>query len=389
MTELLAKLFVKNRKNTKDPLVRSAYGMLGSITGIILNLILFASKFTIGTLCGSIAITADATNNLSDAGSQIVSLISFRIAAKPADSEHPFGHARIEYVSSMIISFFILFIGFETLRESISKIINPAPPEKSYAAIVVLLLSIGIKLWLGFFNRKIGKRIESSVMTATSADCFSDCLSTTAILIATLIAILFPSFRVNLDAYMGVIVAILILLAGVKILNETKNAILGEAPADEVVQTINEVVAKYPDALGVHDLLVHNYGPGHTIATFHVEVDGKSDVFRLHDMVDLIEQQLYREHKILTTIHMDPIETDNEEVTRLRNMVAEAVKAIDSRILIHDFRFVPGETHTNLIFDVAVPFDIKKSEEQIRREVATEISKIHPSYFTVVTVDRI
>lgn len=389
MTDLLARIFVKDRKNTTDPVVRSAYGMLGSITGILLNLVLFASKFIIGMLCGSVAISADAINNLSDAGSQIVSLISFRIAAKPADSEHPFGHARIEYVSSMIISFLILFIGFETLRESISKIITPEPPEKSYAAIIVLVLSIGIKLWLGFFNRKIGNRIDSSVMNAASADCFSDCLSTGAILIATLIAILFPSLNLNLDAYMGVIVAILILVAGARILNETKNSILGEAPADEVVKTINDLVAEYPDALGMHDLTVHNYGPGHTIATFHVEVDGSRDIFVIHDMVDLIEQRLRREHKILATVHMDPIETNNEEISRLRDLVAAAVKNIDARILIHDFRFVPGETHTNLIFDVAVPFDIKKTEDQIRCEVSTEISKIDPSYFAVVTVDRV
>ena len=388
MTELLSRLFIKDHKNVKEPSVRSAYGMLASITGILLNLLLFVSKFTIGTLCGSVAITADATNNLSDAGSQIISLISFRIAAKPADSEHPFGHARIEYVSSMIISFLILLIGIEMLKESIAKIISPEPPEKSVAAIVVLLLSIGVKLWLGFFNRRIGKRIDSSVMRATAADCFSDCLATSAILAVTVVSLLFPSLGINLDAIMGVIVAVLILIAGARILNDTKNAILGEAPADETVNAINEVVSQFPVALGVHDLTVHNYGPGHTIATFHVEVDGNEDVFLIHDAIDLIEQRLRSEHRIEATVHMDPIQTDNEEVSRLRELVAEAVKRIDERILIHDFRFVPGETHTNLIFDVAVPFALKMSEEEIRRAVANEISRLDASYRAVVTVDR-
>jgi cation diffusion facilitator family transporter len=389
MTELFSRLFIKDHRNVTNPAVRSAYGTMVSIVGILFNLLLFAAKFTVGMLCGSIAISADAINNLSDSGSQIISLISFRISAKPADREHPFGHARIEYVTSMIVAFLVLLIGFETLKESVQKILNPEPLEKSTAAIFVLSISILVKLWLGFFNRRIGKKISSSVMKATAADCFSDVLSTTAILIATVIAFLVPSLKISLDAYMGAIVAIMILVAGVKILIETKNSILGEAPSDEVVKTIKSVVDEYPRALGMHDLIVHSYGPGHTFAALHIEIDGNEDIFEIHDMVDLIEQRLRHEHHIDATVHMDPIVTDNEEINKLREKVVAAIARIDERFLIHDFRFVPGETHTNLIFDVAVPFEIKQSEEEIRRLIATEVSRIDPSYFTVITIDKV
>ena len=389
MTELLSKLFVKNHKNTTDPIVRSAYGTMVSIIGILLNALLFAAKFTVGTLCGSVAISADAVNNLSDAGSQLISLITFRIASKPADREHPFGHARIEYVASMIVSFLILYIGVELLKESIGKIITPEPPEPSYVSLFVLLGSILCKLWLGVFNKRIAKRIDSSVMNATATDCFSDCLSTSAVLIATAVALFFPALNLNLDAYMGVIVAILIIIAGIKILLETKNSILGEAPSEEIVQTIYNTVKEYPLALGIHDLIVHNYGPGHCIASFHIEVDGNEDIFLIHDMADTVEQRLRREYGIEATVHMDPIVTDNEEINRLRSLVEAEIAIIDSRMRIHDFRFVPGETHTNLIFDIAAPYEIKMSEDEIKRAAAERISRINPSYFIVVTIDRI
>ena len=389
MTELLSRLFVKDHKNTASAIVRSAYGTMASIVGILVNTLLFAAKFIIGTLCGSIAITADAINNLSDAGSQVISLITFRISSKPADREHPFGHARIEYVASMIVSFLILHIGLDILVDSVKSIITPNPPEKSYAAIVVLLISIAGKLWLGGFNRSIGKRIDSAVMRATAADCFSDCLSTGAVLIATAISLFFPNLNLNLDAYMGVIVAILILIAGIKILLETKNSILGEAPSEEIVQEIYRVVSQYPLAIGIHDLIVHNYGPGHVIASLHLEVDGKEDIYVIHDMADNVEQHLRRELGIEATVHMDPIVTDNEQITALRTQVQEVVASIQPGMLIHDFRFVPGETHTNLIFDIAVPFECKMTEEELRATVSDRISRINPSYFTVITIDRI
>lgn len=388
MTNLLTRIFVKDHRNTEDPRVRSSYGTLVSITGMILNLLLFIGKFSVGFLFGSVSITADAVNNLSDAGSQLISLISFRIALKPADRKHPFGHARIEYVASMIVSFIVLLIGAELLGESVNKIFSPEIPEHSWVSIAVLIGSIAVKLWLGLFNRKIGKRIQSPVMRATALDCLSDSISTTAVLIAALIPMIFPSVSINLDAYMGVIVAILIIVAGAKILNETKNAILGGPPSEETIRKISEYVLATPGVLGIHDLVVHSYGAGHTIASLHVEVDGKVNVFETHDMVDNLERDLRSKYKIEATIHMDPIVTDDALVNELREKADRAVRGIDERLRIHDFRFVHGNTHSNLIFDVAVPFEVKLSDEEIERRVAAKISELNPSYYTVVTIDR-
>ena len=388
MIGLLSRMFIKNHEDVTNPHVRSSYGMLVSIVGILLNLILFGAKFLVGTLFGSVSITADAVNNLSDAGSQIVSLISFRIAAKPADREHPFGHARIEYVSSMIVSFLILHIGLDLFLESVEKIFSPQLPERNWIAVMVLGGSILVKLWLGLFNLRIGKKIDSSVMRATAADSLSDVISTSAVLICTLILLLFPNSNLNLDAYVGVIVAGMILVAGLKILLETKNLILGEAPSDEIVKEITTLVENTPGALGIHDLTVHNYGPGHVIAALHVEVDGKVDVFETHDMIDNIERALRSEHGIEATIHMDPIVTDDALLNALRPRVEEAVREIDDRLRIHDFRFVSGQTHSNLIFDVAVPFEVQHSDDKIRVAIAERIRRIDPSYFTVLTIDR-
>ncbi len=388
MTSFLCKLFIKNHKQTNDPTVRKAYGTLAAAVGILVNFLLFGLKFTVGTLFGSVAIRADAINNLSDAGSQLLSIVSFRIASKPADRDHPFGHARMEYVTALIVSFLILHVGLDLLAESVDKILHPAPPTVNTITVWILAASIGAKLWLGFFNRSIGRRIDSAVMRATAADAFSDCLSTAAILISTLVMLLFPSLNLNLDAYMGVVVAILILVSGIRILLEAKDSLLGGAPSEEVVRQITEAVESTEGVLGIHDLEVHNYGPGHIIATLHVEVDGSADVFDSHDAVDSLEQMLRREHGILATIHMDPIVTNDEEVDRLRRQVAEAVAEVNAEMKIHDFRFVAGTTHTNLIFDVAVPFECKLTEEEIKKLVADRISRIDPSFFTVVTVDR-
>ena len=388
MTELFSRLFVKNYSDVQAPTVRRAYGTMASITGIVLNLMLFAAKFLVGTLFGAVSIVGDGINNLSDAGSQIISLISFHISAKPADREHPFGHARMEYVSSMIVSFLVLLIGVELMKESVIKIFSPSLPERSWLAVWVLLGSILVKLWMGFFNRGIAKRIDSAVMRATAADCFSDVLSTSAVLMATLMLLLFPNLTVNLDAYMGVIVAVLILIAGFKILLEAKNSILGEAPSQETVRQIHAIIKEYPAALGIHDLVVHNYGPGHVIAALHIEVDGKVDIFESHDMVDLIEQRLRREFNIQATIHMDPIVTDDAETNALRLRVEECVKSIDSALQIHDFRFVRGVTHSNLIFDVSAPFELSLSSDDLRARIADLISQIDPSFFTVITIDR-
>ena len=388
MTELLSRLFVKNHQDAQSPAVRTAYGTMVSITGIVLNIILFAAKFVVGTLFGAISIVGDAVNNLSDAGTQIISLISFRIAAKPADREHPFGHARIEYVTSMIVSFLVMLVGFELLKSSVAQIFSPERPDSSPVAIFVLVGSMLCKLWLGLFNRTIGKKIDSSVMRATAADSLSDVFATGAVLIATVLPMVFKNMSWNPDAYMGVIVAILIVVAGFRILNESKNAILGEAPSEEIVKQISETVDRYEGALGIHDMVVHNDGPGRIIASLHIEVDGSVDVFETHDMIDTIEKELRDVCGIEATIHMDPIVTDDEQVNELRAKTAEAVQKIHPSMQIHDFRFVAGATHTNLIFDVVLPFEVKMSEADVKAAVAEKIKEINPTYCVVLNVDR-
>lgn len=385
MTDFILRLFVKDYENKSDPKVRSKCGSAVSIIGIIVNLLLAAFKLVAGILSGAISIIADAVNNLSDAGSQVVSLITFKISAKPADRNHPFGHARIEYVASMIVSFLILFVSVSLFSESIDKIINPSKTDYSILVMIILGVSVIGKLWLFFFGRSAGKKINSDVIRAAATDSLSDAGATLAVLISAIIARL---CKIDIDGYMGIGVAIMIFIAGIKVLNETKNSILGSAPEPEVVEGIHNIVKEYPQILGIHDMVVHNYGPGNTICSFHAEVDGKIDVFETHDCIDNVERRLYNDLGIRATIHMDPIVTDDEKVTALRISVAAAVKKIDERLTIHDFRYVEGTTHSNLIFDVTVPFEIKENNERIKELVSDKISEIDPNYFAVITVDR-
>ena len=385
MTDLLCKLFVKNAQDVKNPVVRSAYGTLSAIVGIVLNLFLFGAKFLIGTISGSISIRADAINNLTDAASQIVSLISFRIAAKPADRDHPYGHARIEYVASMIVSMLILIIGYQLMRDSIDKLLHPEAIVFRWVTVVVLVISILVKLWLGLFNRRIGKKIDSEVLRATMTDSLSDAGATLAVLISTLIYH-FTAF--DPDAYMGIVVALLILIAGVRILNETKNSILGGAPEEETVENIARIIESYPEALGIHDMMVHSYGPGTTMASIHVEVDGAADVFAMHDAIDRMEKQLYTDAGIHATIHMDPIETRDPVVNELRERVSTILTSIDERLHMHDFRMVPGQTHSNLIFDVVVPFEVKTDQADLKQQIDARVREIDPAFCTVITFDR-
>ena len=385
MSELLCRLFVKNHTDTANTTVRRDHGTLVSIVGILLNTLLCAGKLFAGLMTGAVSMTADAINNLSDAGSQVISLISFKLAAKPADRDHPFGHARIEYVASMAISFLIILIGFELLKSSVTKIFNPAPTSFSLVSAVILAVSIAVKLWLCFFNRKIAKKIDSEVMRATAADSLSDAGATAAVLVSSLVL---RFFHIDIDAYVGIAVAVLILIAGIKVLGEAKNLIVGEAPDEDVVRAIHAIVDQYPDALGVHDLMVHNYGAGSIVVSLHVEVDGAVDVFRTHDTIDNIEKHLNRELGILATIHLDPIVTGDEEVYAARAWTLSAVQEIDPAWTIHDFRFVRGETHTNLIFDVVVPFECKLRDKEIPTIIEDKIQSKNDKYFTVVTVDR-
>ena len=385
MIKLLCRLFVKDADNVASPEVRRRYGTLVSTVGILLNIVLCLGKLLAGWISGSVAMTADALNNLSDAGAQIISLISFKISSKPADRDHPFGHARIEYVASLIVSFLILTIGVELLRSSLEKLIHPRETEFSLVAVIILGVSVLVKLWLCLFNRVISRRIGSKVMEATSADSLSDAGATAAVLVSTLIL---KFFGVDIDAYMGIAVAVFILVAGGKLLLETNNLLLGEAPDEEVVESIKRVVSLYPEALGIHDLVVHNYGPHRTIASLHVEVDGPQDVFHTHDVIDNIERQLVTELGISCTIHMDPIVTNDEEVTALREGVSALITEIDGAWKIHDFRFVKGDTHRNLIFDVVVPFECKLSDGEIARLVNERIKRIGEDCFAVITVDK-
>ena len=386
--KLLVRLFVRDHQNVADPTVRLRYGTMVSVVSILCNLLLSAGKFAFGLLLGSIAITADAVNNLSDAGSAIVSLVSFRIAAKPADRDHPFGHARIEYVASMIVSFLVLLVGVELLTSSVEKIAHPTPPDDRYlpASIILLSASILIKLWMGLLNRKIGKTIDSAVMRAAATDSLTDCVSTAAVLLST---VLYATMGWDfLDGWFGLFVAVLIVMAGCRILNETKNSILGEAPVTETVDGIRRIVCQYPEALGIHDLVVHSYGPGHTMASLHVEVDAANDAMQTHDTIDNIERRLNEELGILCTIHTDPIVVGDPEVDRLQLAVARIAQSIDGRLQVHDFRFVRGTTHSNLIFDIAAPFECALSNAELKAAVTEGVRALDPHYCTVITVDR-
>lgn len=385
MADFILRLFVKDHNNVKDPAVRQKCGSAVAIIGIAVNLFLAGFKLLAGILSGAISITADAVNNLSDAGSQVVSLITFKISAKPADREHPFGYARIEYVASMIVSFLILFVSISLFSESIQKIIEPTETDYSVLVMVILGVSVLAKLWLFFFGRSAGKKLNSDVIRASATDSLSDAGATFAVLVSAIIAKL---SGVDIDGYMGVAVAVVIFIAGIKVLNETKNSILGSAPEPEVVDGIVKIALEYEEILGVHDMVVHNYGPGNTICSFHAEVDGKADVFATHDCIDNVEKRLFSELGIRATIHMDPIVTDDEKVSALRVKVACVVKEIDVRMTIHDFRYVEGITHSNLIFDVTVPFEMKQDNERIKELVSDKISEIDPNYFAVITVDR-
>ena len=388
MTDLLIKLFVKDHTRPEDIAVRERYGVFSSIVGIITNLILAALKLAAGLLSFSIAIVADALNNLSDAGSSIISFVSFKIAAKPADKEHPFGHARIEYVSSMIVSFLILLVGFELMKDSVAGLFSGEGAGLAVTALTYVILSVSIllKLWLGLFYRKIAKKIDSSVVSAAAADSFSDCASTAAVLVSSIVIGISGWWFI--DSIVGMAVAVMIIIAGIKILNETKNSLLGEAPVQDVVDSIKSTVDKYPEVVGIHDMLVHNYGPKTYIVSLHAEVDGSRDIYELHDAIDNIEKEINEDLRILCTIHMDPIVTNDETVNELRTFTAETVKEVCPEATIHDFRTVIGQTHTNLIFDLVLPFDVKEKPETVTEAVKAAIRNKRNECFCVITVDR-
>ena len=389
MTNLLAKIFIKNSKNTTDPVVRQNYGTLSSIVGIAVNFILAAFKMLAGILSGSVAIIADAFNNLCDSGTSVITLISFKLSSKPADKEHPFGHARIEYIASMVVSFIILLVGAELLIDSGKTLLGigeAKSTEITSVTIIILLVSILLKLWLGLFYRKIAKTIDSTVIAAASADSFSDSFATAAVL-ASSIVIKITNW-VIIDAIVGVAVSIPIIVAGLKILNETKDILLGEGPVDETVKDIERIVAEFPDIIGIHDLMVHNYGPNRFVASLHAEVDGKKDIYYLHDMIDNAERRINEKLKITCTIHMDPIVTDDENVNELKSFLIETMKESGLDLPIHDFRTVIGQTHTNMIFDVVLPFDHPMSVDEVKDKISSAVRAKRENCYCVIVVDR-
>ena len=389
MTALLIKLFIKDYNETSNPIVRKNYGTLSSIVGIIINLLLGAMKLVIGFISGSVAIMADAFNNISDSGTSIITLISFKMASKPADKEHPYGHARIEYIASMIVSFIILLVGAELLLDSGKTILGFSDQRQTdigVITIVILAVSIVLKLLLGLFYRKISKIIDSSVIKAAATDSFSDTLSTGAVLVSSIIIKLSDWYII--DAIVGIGVSIPIIIAGLRILNETKNVLLGEGPVDETVGNIEKIISDFPDIVGIHDLMVHNYGPNKFVASFHAEVDGKKDIYYLHDMIDNTERRIKEELNIQCTIHMDPIVTDDAEINELREFLIETMKEAAVDVPIHDFRTVIGNTHTNMIFDVVLPFDNPMTEEELINKISVAVHKKRSDCYCVITVDR-
>lgn len=385
MISLLAKCFIKDSANVTAPAVRQAYGMLCGTVGICLNVLLFALKLLAGTLSGSIAVTADAFNNLSDAGSSVITLLGFKLAGQKPDPEHPFGHGRLEYISGLIVSMVILLMGAELAKSAVEKIVHPEAVELSVLTGAILLASILVKLYMYLYNRAIGRRIGSAAMEATAADCLSDCAATAAVLAATLVGHL---TALRIDGWCGIVVAALVLLAGFRAAKDTISPLLGQPPAPEFVQKIEDIVMASPAVQGIHDLVVHDYGPGRVMISLHAEVPAHGDILVLHDEIDSIEQRLRHELGCAATIHMDPIVTDDAQTSALRAEVERLVRGVDEGITIHDFRMVTGPTHTNLIFDAVVPYASRLSDREAERAICEAIHGFDAHYFAVVQIDR-
>lgn len=385
MIEFLARVFIRHRDSLSPSALRQAYGQLCGAVGIGLNLLLFAGKLFAGTISGSIAITADAFNNLSDAGSSVVTLLGFRLAGRKPDPEHPFGHGRMEYISGLAVAGLILLMGVELGKSSLKKILSPEEIVSSPLVLAILAVSVAVKLYMFYYNRSIGKKIKSAAMSATATDSLSDAVSTTAVLIATLVGQL---TGLNIDGWVGLLVALFILFSAYKAAKETLSPLLGQTPDPEFVDRIEQIVLSYPEVLNIHDLIVHDYGPGRMMISLHAEVSADGDLLQLHDVIDNAEHRLKKELGCMAVIHMDPIITNDAHTDALRMAVAEKVKTIDPRLTIHDFRIVPGPTHTNLIFDVVVPYDVKLTADEVRRRIGALVKELDENYFAVVQVDN-
>lgn len=385
MTQLLLRLFVKDADNTESPKVRAAIGTLSGLVGIVCNVLLFAFKLLVGTLTGSVSITADAMNNLSDASGSIVTFIGFRVADKPADEHHPYGHARAEYLSGLGVAALILVIGIELVKTSVAKIFNPTPVNFNAVAAVVLIASIAVKFWMNLFNRGLAKRIDSTALMATAADSRNDCITTGAVLIAALVEKL---THIPVDGWIGLAVALFILYSGLNLAKDTISPLLGENADQELREKIVDYIVAQPKVLGYHDLMVHDYGPGQRFASLHVEMDCREDPLDCHELIDDMERECQRSHNVHLVIHYDPVVIDDPELTALKTKVLCLLQTRDPRLSLHDFRMVPGKKHMNLVFDVALPRDLKDKGEELRQWVEDTLNAEGDMvYHVIITFD--
>ena len=385
MTSLLIRLFVKNHNDTQSVRVRSAYGKLASFVGIICNVLLFAVKIAVGIISGSVSITADAVNNLTDASASIISLLGFKLASKPADADHPYGHARYEYLSGLLVAVLILYIGIELLKGSVEKIISPSTVAFSWITVAVLAISVAAKLWLSVFNKNIGKKINSNTLIATAIDSRNDVITTSAVIVAMIVS---HFINFELDGYVGTAVALFILYSGIGLVRETLDPIIGKVPEPEFVAKIKSKIESYEGVMGTHDLMIHDYGPGCQFASVHAEVAAEDDPIILHDIIDNIEKDVQEEFGLHLVIHMDPLVTSDETVSKIRLSLAEKLTEIDEGLSIHDLRIVDGPTHTNLVFDCVVPHNFKMANKILREKIQTAAKEINQKYVCVITIEH-
>lgn len=385
MISLLAKRFIKDYNNMKSAHVRHSYGMLCGIVGIVLNILLFAGKFLAGTISHSIAITADAINNLSDAGSSFITLAGFKLASQKPDPDHPYGHGRIEYLSGLFVSLLIILMAVELLKTSFNKIIHPTETTICPLVIVILVASILVKLYMSVYNSKVGKRIDSAALLATAADSRGDMLATLLVLISSAISFF---FNIQIDGYCGLLVGLFILYAGFNAAKETINPLLGKAPDKEYVEKIEEIVTSHDLILGIHDMMIHDYGPGRVVVSLHAEVPSDGDILEMHDLIDHIEHDLSEMCNCEAVIHMDPISVNDPETNTLKEQIRSIIKEIDENLQFHDFRIVKGPTHTNLLFDVLVPYKFPLKDSELIVMIDKKVKELNPTYFIVVKVDH-
>lgn len=385
MTNWLIRHFIKNSEDVRNPAVRQAYGMFSGVTGILCNLILFALKFMAGMITGAVSVSADAFNNLSDAGSSIVTFIGFRMAGKPADPEHPFGHGRIEYLSGLIVSAAILLMGVELFQQSVRRILNPQETVFSLLSVLILAGSICVKLWMALLNRKLGRRIESAAMKATAADSLSDCIATSVVLISLVVSVL-TGF--DIDGYAGAVVAVFVFLAGIEAARDTLRPLLGQQPQEAFVKQLEQIVLEDEQIIGVHDLIVHDYGPGRIFASLHAEIPAGMNMLEAHDIIDLAEQRVMRQMDCEISIHMDPVITDNVQINTLKEMAQAVLQEIDPQLSMHDFRVTNGPYLTNLIFDVVAPYHFALSDEALKERITRDIAAKQENCYAVVHIDK-